>query len=180
MKNTLTPDTRVLQIGLIVLTVLFYLVTVQAQTPIPSPLPSPNPAPTPISKTGSILVNNPSTVGLISKWVTSSNNGTGTIGDSVIIESSFGTIGIGTNPFSNFKLGVDGGNTVSGGVYGLTSVFNGTGVRGRAAHPNSGTGVSGFGTIGVYGETVGNSSNGNNVGLYGFATTIGGVGVRGQ
>src|SRR5712691_4051659 len=73
-----------------------------AQTPIPSP----SPAPTPITKTGSILVNNPSTVGRISKWVGSSNNGIGTIGDSVIIESSIGTIGIGTNPFSDFKLAV--------------------------------------------------------------------------
>src|ERR1043166_412991 len=73
-----------------------------------TPLPSPSPAPTPITKTGSILVNNPSTVGRISKWVTSSNNGTGTIGDSAIIESSIGTIGIGTSPFSDFKLGVDG------------------------------------------------------------------------
>ena len=84
-----------------------------AQTPVPSP----SPAPTPITKTGSILVSNPSTVGRITKWVTSANNGTGTIGDSVIIESSLGTIGLGTNPFSDFKLAVDGGATL-GGVFG--------------------------------------------------------------
>lgn len=83
-----------------------------------TPLPSPSPAPTPITKSGNIVVNNPSTVGRISKWVTSSNNGIGTIGDSLIIESSIGTIGIGTNPFSDFRLGVDGGNTVAGGVFG--------------------------------------------------------------
>jgi hypothetical protein len=126
------------------------------------------------------LVNNPSTVGRISKWVSSSNNGTGTIGDSVIIESSIGTIGIGTNPFSDFKLGVDGGSTIAGGVFGFSSVFNGTGLRGRAGHPNSGTGVSGFGTTGLYGETVGNNPNGNNIGVWGVATSTGSIGVSGQ
>src|SRR5687768_8757812 len=113
-----------------------------AQTPIPSP----SPAPTPITKTGSILVSNPSTVGRITKWVGSSNNGIGTIGNSVITESSIGTIGIGTNPFSDFKLGVDGGSIgglyVQGGgnsyaVYGSTNSANHAGVFGF----NGGNGV---------------------------------------
>jgi hypothetical protein len=100
-----------------------------------APLPSPSPAPTPISKTGSILINSPSTVGRITKWVGSSNNGTGTIGDSVITESSIGTIGIGTNPFSDFKLAVDGGSL--GGLFGHST--SGTGVFGQ-----SNTGWAGF------------------------------------
>ena len=98
----------------ILLTVFaFYSFIATGQTPIPSP----SPAPTPITKTGNFLIANPSTVGRISKWVASSNNGTGTIGDSVIIESAIGTIGLGTNPFSDFNLAVDGGS-VRGGVYG--------------------------------------------------------------
>src|SRR5262249_40080066 len=146
-------------------------------------------APTPITKTGSILVNNASTVGRISKWVTSSNNGTGTIGDSAIIESSIGTIGIGTNPFSDFKLGVDGntsgalfgrsaGNNVFA-IYGLNTAFNGTGVRGTASSSTSGTGVSGFGTLGVYGETQGNNPSGDNVGVKGYADHPNSMAIRG-
>src|SRR5688500_4504612 len=116
-----------------------------AQTPIPSP----SPAPTPITKTGSILVSNPSTVGRITKWVGSSNNGTGTIGDSLITESSFGTIGIGTNPFSDFKLAIDGGSL--GGLFGGS---NGSGI-GVFGSSFSGIGLSGFSNsgTGVFGQS---------------------------
>ena len=110
MKKKFDRIARVLLISIFSLTVGFYGRTTKAQTPIPSP----SPTPTPITKTGSILVNNPSTVGRISKWVGSSNNGTGTIGDSGIIESAIGTIGIGTNPFSDFRLAVVGAGTVDG------------------------------------------------------------------
>ena len=122
-----------------------------------TPVPTPSPAPTPITKTGSILVNNPSTVGRISKWVTSSTNGIGTIGDSIIIESALGTIGIGTNPFSDFKLGVDGGN--NGGIF--SSSTNGRGLYGRST---GGDGVFGLSSSGT--------------GTWGVSAT--GVGVRGQ
>src|SRR5258705_6192055 len=69
-----------------------------------SPIPSPSPTPTPITKTGVILVDGSSTVGRITKWVGSTNNGTVTIGNSVITVYSVGTIGIVTNPFSDFKI----------------------------------------------------------------------------
>ena len=128
--------TRVLQMSMFVLTACFCFVTAQAQTP----LPSPSPDPTPITKTGNILVNNRSTVGRISKWVASSSNGTGTIGDSVIVESSIGTVGIGTNPFSDFKFAVDGGNTLNG-LVGRTSATGGIGVLGISP---IGAGYAGF------------------------------------
>lgn len=159
-----------------------------------TPVPTPSPAPTPISKTGSILVNSPSTVGRISKWVASSTNGIGTIGDSVIIESALGTIGIGTNPFTDFKLGVDGGN--NGGMFG--SSVNGRGVYGRSTagdgvfgYSSSGTGTWGVSAtgVGVRGQSnsndaiVGSSANGrgvggfsfNNIGVFGSSTWSAGV-----
>ncbi|MGI9166056.1 MAG: hypothetical protein ACR2G5_06680, partial [Pyrinomonadaceae bacterium] len=135
-----------------------------AQTPVPSP----SPAPAPITKTGSILVNNPSTVGSLTKWIGASNNGIGTIGDSVITESSIGTIGIGTNPFSDFKLAVDGGSI--GGLFGR-STGSGIGVRGESnSGPGSGPGVAGFGFRGVFG-------NGTGAGVEGYSSA--GIGVRG-
>jgi hypothetical protein len=134
-----------------------------------TPVPTPSPAPTPITKTGSILVNSPSTVGRISKWVASSTNGIGTIGDSVIEESSIGTLGIGTNPFSDFKVGVNGGANF-GGLYGSTT-GNRIGVFGQS---NSGNGVRGFSStsVGVFGQS--NSSSG----VHGFSNTS--TGVTGQ
>jgi hypothetical protein len=185
------------------------------------------PTPTPITSPGSPTVQTPSTVGRISKWFGVGKKGVGILGDSVITESSVGTIGIGTNPFGSFKLEVDGGGTFGGlsvvthkpigtgvkgsaqthngtgvsgtggaygvygesvgdndgpaqstGVYGFTQVFNGTGVRGTAASPAAGTGVGGFGTIGMYGETNGTGSN--NIGVLGFASSSNAVGVVGQ
>jgi hypothetical protein len=112
MKKQFPKDFAVLRTALMLSTIAFYCFPAPAQTPIPSP----SPAPTPITKTGSIVVNSPSTVGRITKWVGSSNNGTGTIGDSVITESSVGTIGIGTNPFSDYKLGVGGGISATGTI----------------------------------------------------------------
>jgi hypothetical protein len=132
-----------------------------------TPLPSPSPAPTPITKTGNILVDNPSTVGRIAKWVNSSSNGTGTIGNSVITESSIGTIGIGTNPFSDFKLAVDGGSI--GGLYG-TSTGPSPGVLGRneTGHGVRGESVSG---LGLHGRSI----TGNGV----FGASDSGYGVQG-
>lgn len=110
MKKKFDRIVRILLISIFSLTAGLHVGTTKAQVPIPSP----SPTPTPITKTGSILVNNPSTVGRISKWVGSSNNGTGIIGDSGIIESAIGTIGIGTNPFSDFKLAVVGAGSLNG------------------------------------------------------------------
>lgn len=95
------------------------------------------------------MVDNPSTVGRIARWVNSSSNGTGTIGNSGITESSIGTIGIGTNPFSDFKLAVDGGSL--GGVF-ARSTGSATGMFGSSF---SGIGLSGFSEsgTGVFGQS---------------------------
>jgi hypothetical protein len=167
--------------------VLLGLLTCSSVGHAQTPIPSPSPAPTPITKTGVILVDGSSTVGRITKWVGSTNNGTGTIGNSVITESSVGTIGIGTNPFSDFKLGVDGGNI--GGLFGRST--NGYGVYGSSSNSIGvfGSSTSSYGVLGTssngYGVS-GSSSNGYGVsgvsnssyGVRGISGT--GVGVFGQ
>jgi hypothetical protein len=155
MKIQSPNDLAVLRTALMLLTIAFYCFPAQAQTPIPSP----SPAPPPITKTGSILVNSPSTVGRITKWVGSSNNGIGTIGDSVITESSLGTIGIGTNPFSDYKLGVGGGISALGAIN-------------TSAQYNIG-GSRVLGTAGINNVLVGNGAGQNNTAndssFFGFA-----------
>jgi hypothetical protein len=178
---------RVSRIRMLLFTFAFCCLSAPAQTPIPSP----SPAPTPITKTGSILVNSPSTVGRIAKWVGSSSNGIGTIGNSVITESSVGTIGIGTNPFSDFKLAVDGDS--GGGLYvrstGRAITTSGL-IFSRATstdnvvtglNDGSGNGVFGFSTAGygLYGYTNSNVMSGvygrNPVGAAGTFEGVTGV-----
>src|SRR4029078_6996993 len=134
MPYSFVHTTQVLRITIAFFALSVFATAAKAQTP----LPSPRPAPTPITKTGSIPVNSGSTVGQISKWVTSSTNGIGTLGDSGIVESSIGTIGIGINPFIDFKVAVDGGN--SGGIY--SSSPSGRSIFGTSSNGNSVIGIS--------------------------------------
>lgn len=86
-------------------------VATAAQTPTPSP----------ITKSDPPSVQTPSTVGRITKWAGASKNGIGTIGDSVITESS-GNIGIDvTNPSAKLTVG---GTVTATGIINTGTQYN--------------------------------------------------------